>query len=644
MSRAQGARAIDRLLDSLSPLSLVLGKGGVGKTTCASGLAARIAERGERTLLVSTDPAGSLGTVLGLELVPSERRAIPGVPGCAVMQLDATIARARFLARWRDTIITIVDRGTYLDAEDIDGLVDAAFPGADEVFALLSLAELVRAHRASGERLVVDTAPTGHTLRLLALPETFGAMVGLLDSMQAKHRFMVSALTHRYRSDAADEFIAAMRSLIAELRISLGDPAQATAVLVTRAEPVVAEETRRYAAALQGLHIANAAVIVQALPRSIGKASRRAIDDLLDLSAPLFALPKLDSPPAGADAVKALAGRLREIPRGRKELLGSRAERWREVNGSVLPSLSGGSPRVAISLLRKLTISGGKGGVGKSTVSCALALAAASNQDSTGRVLLVSTDPAPSIGDALGITDSQWARRATAPVPNVDRLDVWQMDATSAFEELRDRYRDRIDEVFDALVGRGLDVAHDRAILRELLSLAPPGIDELYAMSALGETLAENRYEWLVVDPAPTGHLLRLLEMPAVALEWSHRLMRLILKYREVGGLGEAAQELVSFSRRTRALDQLLHDESRAGMVLVTLDEPIVHTESVRLADAVRANGIAVTALVVNRLRDSHVPAAPAWAPRTILALESPRPLVGVGTIFDWCCRWQARN
>ncbi len=112
--------------------------------------------------------------------------------------------------------------------------------------------------------------------------------------------------------------------------------------------------------------------------------------------------------------------------------------------------------------------------------------------------------------------------------------------------------------------------------MRDLLALAPPGVDELFALSVLGDALADGRFARIVVDPAPTGHLLRLLEMPAIALDWTHRLMRLMLKYRDVVGLGDAAAELLDFAKRTRALDGLLHDRERAGVMLVTLDEPVV--------------------------------------------------------------------
>jgi arsenite-transporting ATPase len=135
---------------------------------------------------------------------------VDGAAGLDALQMDAATLRGEFLGKWRDVIIAIVDRGTYLDREDIDGLVDAAFPGADEAFAVLRLAAIARAPEYA--RIIVDTAPTGHTLRLLALPRTFEGVIALLEAMQSKHRFMVRALTQRYRADGADAFLDEMRS------------------------------------------------------------------------------------------------------------------------------------------------------------------------------------------------------------------------------------------------------------------------------------------------------------------------------------------------------------------------------------------------------------------------------------------------
>jgi arsenite-transporting ATPase len=287
-------------------------------------------------------------------------------------------------------------------------------------------------------------------------------------------------------------------------------------------------------------------------------------------------------------------------------------------------------------LLRPLTIVGGKGGVGKTTISCALAIAAAVDATTSGDVLLVSTDPAPSLGDALGYGERRWAQDAPEPIASIPRLHAWQMDATAAFHALRERYRDRIDALFDSLMGRNVDAAHDRAILRDLLSLAPPGIDELYALASIGEEIETQRYAQIIVDPAPTGHLLRLLELPPLAIDWSHRLMRLILKYREIAGLGEAAQELLTFSRRTRALNALLHDQARAGIVLVTLDEAVVHDETARLSAMLSASGVKILGEVMNR-----APKGAGKPARLVVAPEWPKPLVGASAIQEWWGRWQ---
>jgi arsenite-transporting ATPase len=284
-------------------------------------------------------------------------------------------------------------------------------------------------------------------------------------------------------------------------------------------------------------------------------------------------------------------------------------------------------------LVRALTIVAGKGGVGKTTVACALAVTTAPN----GSTLLVSTDPAPSVGDALGIAVPD----ADTPVPGAPGLVARQMDAGAAFARVVASYRERIDAVFAQLVARGIDAAHDRAIVRDLLALAPPGIDELYALAELGAALEEGErrpHAHVIVDPAPTGHLLRLLEMPALALEWTHRLMRLVLKYREVGGLAEAGEELLRFARRTRALGAILADRARAGVLLVTLDEPVVRAESARLLDAVRARGVDVIGVLWNRVAPgASVPAGPE---RTLTApLTAPGP-VGVTALREWAAQW----
>jgi arsenite-transporting ATPase len=553
------------VMTALAPVTLVVGKGGVGKTTLATELATQFAGEGRDTLVVTTDPAATLLTKLELPLVRT-RRPQKVRDHLDAWAFDTEGLREEFLAKWREPISLILDRGTYLDKDDVDGLVNAALPGADEIFAVLALGETVEDQRY--ERIVVDTAPTGHTLRLLTLPRSFEALVRLLDAMQEKHRFMVRALTHRYRADAADALIAELRERVEALQRVLTDPRRCRAILVTRDEPVVQAETERYRAALQ--------------LAGIGIADTYTVD----------------------------------------------------ANGNGNGNENGDSAPIPIPIpipIPSLTIVGGKGGVGKTTASCALAIQSA---DAGSETLLVSTDPAPSIADALGLDVGD------EPTPIIPSLAAQQLDATRAFTAFRDTYRDRIDALFEGLAGRGVDVAHDRGIIRDLLALAPPGIDELYALTVLGEAIEKGRFATIVIDPAPTGHLLRLLDMPELAIAWSHQLMRMMLKYRDVVALGDAAQDLLDFARRTKALDQRLHDSLRATAIVVALDEPLVREETGRLTRELMARGLTVSGIVWNRGHSSvtALPTSPA-IPQLFAPPVDPPP-VGVQAIRAWANRW----
>ena len=626
---------IDALLASLPAWTLVGGKGGVGKTTCAAALAVRGAESGARTLILSTDPAGALADVLGAPLSGSPLPH-PAVDGLFATQLDAAGARDAFLAQWGDVLATIFDRGTYLDRADIQGLIDAALPGIDETMAVLALADLATEGR--WDRVVLDTAPTGHTLRLLALPDTFRALVTLLDTMQAKHRFMVSALTHRYRPDAADAFIGDLRGKIDRLRALLTDRARTGVVLVTRPEPVVVAETARYAEALGARGIAVRAIVVNAMGGRADGASGaagtgRAIGVVRQLvaDAPIFTVGNLGILSAGPDGVRRWARSVQ--PLERTERTAARTGGRHSRRGASLTELP-----PATSLVNDappVTVVGGKGGVGKTSVSCALALAASR---AGARVMLISTDPAPSIADAL----DQPIGDADTEVAHGFGLCARQIDASAAFERWRDQYRSRVDAAFDGLLGPGFDATHDRAIARELFALAPPGIDELYALIWLGDALAEGRFDRIVVDPAPTGHLIRLLEMPSLALEWSHRLLRLMLKYRELAGGGALSGELLAFARRTRTVAELLASAERAGVVVVSLDEPIVRSETERVIARIRTLGHHVPAVIWNRTQSVPSPLPVEPPVRQFVAPEVAPPPVGVERLLEWLDDWRA--
>src|SRR5262249_16862845 len=159
------------------------GKGGVGKTTAASAFA--LTQHGS-TLIASTDPAHSLGDVLGVKLSGTPARVTRGLDA---MELDAPRAFARWLRRHPVALAEILEHGAWLDRGDVDALLDLSIPGVDELAGFIEIASLASASGAHKGRkaydlVVVDTAPTGHLLRLMAAPLTVAAIADVLDALQ----------------------------------------------------------------------------------------------------------------------------------------------------------------------------------------------------------------------------------------------------------------------------------------------------------------------------------------------------------------------------------------------------------------------------------------------------------------------------
>jgi arsenite-transporting ATPase len=252
----------------------------------------------------------------------------------------------------------------------------------------------------------------------------------------------------------------------------------------------------------------------------------------------------------------------------------------------------------------RLVLVGGKGGVGKTTVASALALDLARRRP-RARVLVLSTDPAHSLGDALATELGDEARRVAGGPKN---LVARELDAAKAWDAERARYRASIEELFSSIFQGKMDVAFDRAVLEDLLDLAPPGIDELLALVTIldallpttGKAGASSGYDLVVVDTAPSGHMLRLLALPEKALAWTHALMSVVLKYRSVIGLGELASDLTQLARRLRELIALLADPSRTAFVAVARPARLPRLETERLARELRRLRVPLSLLVIN--------------------------------------------
>jgi arsenite-transporting ATPase len=466
---------------------------------------------------------------------------------------------------------------------------------------------------------VVDTAPTGHTLRLLAMPGTLRRIAAVLSDMQAKHRFLSESLGGGYRADVTDALIDELDAEGRGLAELLRDARRCTFSWVLLPEILSLEEARDGVAALDAAGITVNEIIVNGVttvpdPRCAVCAARARAEaeSLAAIRAsfpgrPLRFVPTLPHEPRGPAALRRLtaAGRATAPACGRRPPTRAARAADADVRGA---DAAGGDDWLSVLAPpgRTLLLFGGKGGVGKTTCAGAAALALAAREPRR-RVLLLSTDPAHSLSDVLGLEIGDRERRIPgAPGDLVAR----ELDADRAFAARRDRYRDAVDELFNALLGGSrFDIAFDRVVVRELIDLAPPGLDELFAVLTVIEALRprgpageDGGHDVVIVDTAPTGHTVRLLQMPETALQWVHALLAILLKYRKVIGLGELAADLVEVARDLRELATLLRDPVRAGFVAVTRPTELARLETGRLLARLGELGIPVPALVVNRI------------------------------------------
>jgi arsenite/tail-anchored protein-transporting ATPase len=583
--------------DDLVGLLLVGGKGGVGKTTTAAALAVHLAERfpERRCLVVSTGPSHLLSGVLGASLgaVP---QPVPGTANLLGLEIDATTLLRVFKTRHGPALRMILGRGTYLDEQDISGFLELSFPGLDELMAMLELINLMKS--GDYDSIVVDTAPTGHTLRLLGLPVLAAAWVSMLDRMLEKHRFMSKVFSRRYRRDEADEFIDKLNQDLSRLTAVLRDPQQCRFLVVTLPEPVVIAETLRLLDALRQRGMAVACLVFNRLLESGGRCpvccSRwRSQWKMLGALAegqpnlPIAVLPDTEDEIRGASALAAFldsASAVGDPPPAR-----SACPDPEQLEPSALPLPEAG---------REVFLFCGKGGVGKTTLSCAFALQL-SRTFPERRILLFSTDPAHSLSDCL----AQKIRPEDTAIDGARNLFAREIDPEILFGAWKQAYSHEIESAFAGLSSpNGVEVQFDREVMAGLLDLTPPGLDELMCLAALADEIERKAYDFYVLDTAPGGHTVRFLELPTVIRDWLHTIFNILLKYRRLVRLPEVSDALIGMSRRIKKIQQVFRSPDLCEAITVTTPAQAAREESERLVSALQGAGIRTRQMLVNQV------------------------------------------
>jgi arsenite-transporting ATPase len=245
---------------------------------------------------------------------------------------------------------------------------------------------------------------------------------------------------------------------------------------------------------------------------------------------------------------------------------------------------------------RKIAIFGGKGGVGKTTAATAFALAVAKAHPEQ-KLLVFSTDPAHSLSDSFDEEIGE-QKHGVAGQANLDGMEI---DPGKWFEDLKQRYRSWTDDLFASLSGGSrMEIKFDREAMRELVELTPPGIDEIAALGTISDLLDLERYQTIVLDTAPTGHLIRFLELPQVALSWIRTFIKLLLKYKDVMRANQVAEELVAMSKSIKKVIALLTDPQRCEFVGVAIPERMSLEETVDLAKSLEKLKVPMGKLLIN--------------------------------------------
>ena len=239
-----------------------------------------------------------------------------------------------------------------------------------------------------------------------------------------------------------------------------------------------------------------------------------------------------------------------------------------------------------------MTFFAGKGGVGKTTCATSVALQLA-RKNPDERYAIISVDPAHSLRDIF----------ATQQAPS--NLTVECIDTKAKWRRFQDSIGRDIESAFDALTPRGMSVAHDSEAMQRLVEIAPPGADELFAIIRLADLIVDESLAGVIVDTAPTGHFLRLLDLPKAAGEWVREFMRLLLRYKELIPAGSLGEELVRASRALKDLEAALRSD-RTSVIVVTRPQREVIDETRRLSENVRSRGIEIGGVIANYLTPAN--------------------------------------
>jgi len=542
------------------------GKGGVGKTSMACTHAVRYADQGQRTLIVTTDPASNLADVfeqpIGHQITPIE-----GVPNLWAMEIDPDRATQEYIDRAMAPIRAAFPAAMVQVMEE-----QMSGPCTAEVAAFDRFTDFLELPPQNGEAMdvvIFDTAPTGHTLRLLELPAEWSHSIQSASQGSGQTCIGPAAAIqdakHKY-----ERALAVMR-----------DPGQTTFIFVLHPEAIAIRETQRATAELAKLDIHTHQIIVNGIipdeeranPLFAARADMQArylsqIERELRLPTQRMMLLPIE--------IKGV-GRLRQVARGFFD--GDPTPRLPEepVRAKESKQLMGPANfrnQILPDGHRRTLFFAGKGGVGKTVASCLTAVWLARQGY---RTLLLTTDPAAHLGDVLGVPVGD----EPAVVEGLPSLWAVKIDPKAAAEVYKAR-------ILEDARQRGRPAESIKVMAEELDS---PCTEEMAAFDRFINYASQEQWQAMVFDTAPTGHTLRLLELP---VDWSKQ-----LDVKVFASVDTAAADDVTKQRFGKVID-MMRDPAQSTFAFVMYPEATPILEAWRAAEELRTVGIETGMVVVN--------------------------------------------
>lgn len=513
------------------------GKGGVGKTSLSTGVAIAFADSGKRVLLVSTDAASNLDEMLGIEL-KNTPVVVPGVTGLSVLNIDPDNAAESYRERVIAQLENSDDKEVAKVKEELSGACTTEIAAFDEFASLLA------DDKPEYDHIIFDTAPTGHTLRLLSLPK---AWTGFLKD---NDRGASCLGPHSGLTMQQERFERALKSL--------SDHAQTTVVLVARADKGAINEAARTSIELKDLGLSNQRLILNGVFVATNK------DDSVALSIENLAKKAIEEMPSG----------LAQLPRDQVPLrtfdtVGLNALRaLLDINSSNIPNANNETQASVLTLegldilaeqlsqnQHGLIMVMGKGGVGKTTIAAALAIGLVQRGKT---VHLSTTDPAAHIFSALNgeLTD----------------LKVSKIDPKVETQN----YIDKI------LKTKGAKLSQEEKDLM-IEDLRSPCTEEVAVFHAFSKIVSEAQSSFVVLDTAPTGHSLLLMDATGA---YHRQAIRDLKK----AGITKVMTPLMR-----------LQDANYTKIILVTLPEVTPVSQAAALQDDLRRAQVEPFAWVMNK-------------------------------------------